>query len=243
VSLESHRRDRQRRRCGGVQNGPTESKRSRRDKLSTRPQPQRSHLCFSAARPVDPDLEAHKSIGSERGGDGKIDGIAAPRHQHPSDPVHIIAGVKGVSPVSEIRLEPRSEIRRAIRWWHSDITEIIGAVARQNVQALTKCDGEMGIIAASAAALAKRFSGRFRGAGMLIVQRNMIVPEVAGCVWRVAQKNKRSRLNSQSPPPAARAIKDGDWLATASRRTPMMQPQRTYKRSSLRRRSKHGFWS
>jgi hypothetical protein len=60
-----------------------------------------------------------------------------------------------------------------------DVAEITGAVARRNVQATTKCDGEIGVIAANAAALAEPFPGRSCGAGMLIAERNMIVREVA----------------------------------------------------------------
>src|SRR5580658_10462647 len=84
---------------------------------------------------VGPDLEADERIGSERRSDGDVDGVAAPGHQHPSDPWRVVAGVEGVPATSEIGLEPGGEIHRAVGRGHSDVAKITGAVARRHVQA------------------------------------------------------------------------------------------------------------
>jgi hypothetical protein len=64
------------------------------------------HQASSAISSVRTHHEPDHQSGAERGGDGDIDCIAAPRDQHPADPRNVIAWIEDVPSAAEICLEP-----------------------------------------------------------------------------------------------------------------------------------------
>jgi poly(hydroxyalkanoate) depolymerase family esterase len=128
---------------------------------------------------VGPNLETCERVGSERRRDGDVDGVAASCHQHPSDPRHVVARIESVPASAQVGLEPRREVSGRIGWGHPDVAEIAGAVARRNVHGPAQRDGEMGVVAAHAAALIERLPCGLGGARVLVPEGDMIVHEVA----------------------------------------------------------------
>src|ERR1700736_2042698 len=132
-----------------------------------------------AAYLVCPDLEAQQRVRAERIADCDVSRIAASRNEHPADPRHIVPRIKDVPAAAEIRLDPSGEIHWPIRRQDADLAEITSAVARRNVHAAAKCDGEVRIIAADAFPLVEGFKGRLGGTRVLVAERDMVVNKIA----------------------------------------------------------------
>src|SRR6202030_1003147 len=143
---------------------------------------------------IGPNLEASERIGAERRSDGYINRVATPCHQYPSNPWHVVAGVKGVPASSEISLEPCGEVHRTVGRECPHVAEIAGAVARGNVHGAAECNSEMRVIATDASPVVERFPGSSCGAGMLIAKRDMVMHEITDCLnpaptrWSLAKQ-------------------------------------------------------
>src|SRR4029450_1611449 len=94
-----------------------------------------------------PDLETDEGVVPESVGDRYVGCVAAPADEHAADPGDVVARIEGVTAPPETGPDPAGEVQRAIRRRHADIAEIAGAIARRNVHAAAKSDGEMGIVA------------------------------------------------------------------------------------------------
>jgi hypothetical protein len=79
----------------------------------------------------------------------------------------------------KISLEPGAEIHGEVFRGHTDIPEIAGAIARQNVHAAAERDGEVGEVAAHPSPFFECVKGCPRHARVLIAERDLLMHEVA----------------------------------------------------------------
>ena len=128
---------------------------------------------------IGPDLEVFHGMQAEGVADGDIGGIAAAGHQDASDARGIVARVEGEPLAAEIGFEPAGEIARSKGRLGADVAEVSGAVAGGNVHAAAEGDGQVGEVAADAAAFVERLPGRLGGIGELIAEDDVVVDEVA----------------------------------------------------------------
>ena len=92
---------------------------------------------------------------------------------------------------------PDGERRR-----RSDIAQIAGAVARRNIHAAAEGDGEMRVVAADAGPFVESLRGAAGGAGVLVVEGNMVMNVIADCLharvaWSRAAEELPGRLRQQ----------------------------------------------
>ena len=152
---------------------------------------------------IRPDLETLQRIGSESRGDRDIARIAASRHQNAAHARHIVARVEHVPAAADPGLEPRREIAHAVRWRRSDIAQVPGAVSRRNIHAAAESDREMRVVAADAGPLVESLRGAAGGAGVLVVECNVVMnvsrrwPARASILGRRAAEELPGRLRQQ----------------------------------------------
>jgi hypothetical protein len=131
---------------------------------------------------VGPDGERLELIDSKRRRQGNIGGITTAGHEHAPDAGNVVTRVKRVPLPAQECLEPRAEIHRAWRRWQADIAQIAGAIARGHIQAAAQGDREVREIAAYTRALMIGVPRRSTGPGLLVVEPNMAVHEIADCL-------------------------------------------------------------
>src|SRR6202034_895164 len=110
---------------------------------------------------VGVDLKTGERVEPERGRDRDVGRVAAARHQNAADARNVMARIERVPAIAEINLEPGGEIHRRLVRRDADVGEISGAIARRTVHAAAERDGEMGKVAADAAAFLVRLPGAF----------------------------------------------------------------------------------
>src|ERR1035441_3322517 len=115
---------------------------------------------------------------------------------------HIVARVERVPAAADPGLEPRGEIAHAERRWRSDIAQVAGAVSRWNIHAAAEGDGEMREVAADAGPFVESFRGTAGGAGVLVVEGDMVMNVIADCPhprvpWNAAAEELPCRLRQQ----------------------------------------------
>src|SRR6516164_3370537 len=123
-------------------------------------------------------LEPAEYIGPEGRADRDIGGVAAARHQHPTDARVVVAGVDRMPCPAEINLEPGREIHRRRVGRDADIAEIASAIARRDVHAAAEGDRQMREIATHAGAVTITFPRRPAVAGVLVAEGDMAVDVV-----------------------------------------------------------------
>ena len=69
-----------------------------------------------------------------------------------------------------------------IRRRRSDIAQVAGAVSRRNIHAAAEGDGQMRVVAANAGPFAESLRGAAGGAGVLVVEGNMVMNVIADCL-------------------------------------------------------------
>src|ERR1700722_14200662 len=84
---------------------------------------------------VSRNLETRQRVRSKRGRDRHIRGIATARHQDPSDPWRVEAGIEDMPLAAQISLEPAGEIHRRIHRRDADVAQITSAIACRYVHA------------------------------------------------------------------------------------------------------------
>jgi len=126
--------------------------------------------------------ETLERVGTERGTDCYVGGIAATGHQNATDAWRVVPRVERVPPIAEIDLEPGAEIHRIGIRQNADIAKITGAVARGDVHAAAERDRQMGKVPAHAAALESDLSRGPGGARVLIAEEYMGVNEIPDCL-------------------------------------------------------------
>lgn len=117
---------------------------------------------------VGPHLKRSELIRVECGRQRHIGGVAAARHQHPSNAGDVVAGIESVPCSTQVNLKPGAEIHGGRRRRHPNIAEVPGAIPRRYVQGPAECDGQVHVIAADSGALAKNVEGRAIGPGPCI---------------------------------------------------------------------------
>src|ERR1700683_459652 len=90
-----------------------------------------------------------------------------------------MARIERVPAIAEINLEPGGEIHRRLVRRHADVAEIAGAIARRDVHAAAERNGEMGKVAADAAALLVRLPGAFGRARVRVAELDVAVDVIA----------------------------------------------------------------
>lgn len=115
---------------------------------------------------------------AERSGDRDIGCVAAGCHQYAADARLIVAGIERPPLSVEPRLEPCAEVH-GVPQRNADIAQITGGVPGGNVECAAKRDGEMLEIATHPDALGKDVECGFGRAGLLIIERHVVVGPVA----------------------------------------------------------------
>src|SRR6516164_4950838 len=123
--------------------------------------------------------EALERVGTERGANCHVGGVAATGHQDAADAWRIVPRIERVPPIAEIDLEPSAEIHRIGIRQNANIAEIAGAVARGDVHAAAECDRQMRKISAHAAALESDLGSGPGGARVLIAEAHIGLNEIA----------------------------------------------------------------
>src|ERR1019366_2289810 len=95
-------------------------------------------------------------------------------HQDGADARHIVARVEYVPAAANPGLEPRREIAHAEGRCRSDVAQVAGAVSRRNIHAAAEGDGKVRVVAADAGPFVESLRGAAGGAGVLIVEGNMV---------------------------------------------------------------------
>src|SRR4051794_16502711 len=89
----------------------------------------------SFAHLIRPHCETHQRVRPEGLRNRHVGGVAALRDQHAADARNVVAGVEGVPAAADIGFEPAGEVAGGPGFWHADVAEIAGAIARWNVHA------------------------------------------------------------------------------------------------------------
>ena len=111
-----------------------------------------------------------------------------------------------------IDLEPGAEIHRRRIRRHADVAEIAGAVARRDVHAAAERDGEVREVAAHAAPLGEAARGAARGVGVLIVELDVRVDEIADRL-HPAPSPAACRRTAPRPCPSSGRSRSTGWRA------------------------------
>src|SRR5262249_42465803 len=110
--------------------------------------------------------------------EGYIRGVAASRHDDPTDARDIVARIEREPAIAEVDLDPGAEIHR-IDDGHADVPQIPVDVAGRNVHAAAKRDGEVRVVAAHADAFLMGLERRSGRARVVIAKPDALVHEVA----------------------------------------------------------------
>ena len=115
---------------------------------------------------------------------------------------HCCAG-RTCATASEIDFDPGCEIIGRIRRRKADVGNITGAIASRDVQAATKRNGQMSVVAAHPATLGVCFRRRSGRARMLVTEADVLMNEVAD---RLHPRPTRRRVAEQPPSLVGQAI-------------------------------------
>jgi len=135
-------------------------------------------------------------IRTERRRDRDIGRIATARDQHAAYPRNVVARIECVPAPVQVRLEPRSEVHRAVRRRDPNVAKIAGAVSRRNVHAAAKRDREVRIVAAHTGLVMQRLPRGPREARVLIPERDVPMHVIAD---RLHARPPRRRRAEQLP--------------------------------------------
>src|SRR3984885_12031178 len=128
---------------------------------------------------IRPDAEPRQDCRTKAMGQRHVRGIAALRDEDAADARRIVARVEHVPTAAEIDFDPRCEIIWRIRRRKADIGNVTGAIACRDVQAATKGDGKMSVVAAHPSTFRVCFRRRSGCTGMLVTESYVLMDEVA----------------------------------------------------------------
>jgi hypothetical protein len=116
------------------------------------------------------------------------------RDEDTADPRGVVARVERVPAAAEIDFDPRRKIHWRVGRGKGHIGNVTGAIARRDVEATAKSDGEVCVVAANPTALSVGFKCRSGRPGMLVTKGNVVVYKIADSLhprpaeWRMAEK-------------------------------------------------------
>jgi CoA-transferase family III len=147
---------------------------------------------------VGPHPERLQLMRSERVDQRDVGGVAAPRDDDAADAANIVARIERAPLAIEEHFHPGAEIHR-VDDGHADVAKMAIDVTRGNVEATAESDGEMGEIATDADPLVERLERSASRSGLLIIELDMAVHEVANRLhaspsWRRRSEHVPGRL-------------------------------------------------
>jgi hypothetical protein len=142
---------------------------------------------------VSPYLKTIQHVRAIRCGDCHVRGVAAAGNQDASNSRLIVAWIKAVPVVAEKDLHRPCKIHRRINRRHAYIPQVGGAIAGGDIEAATKRDRQVRIVATNALALIESLPGSLRRTGVLIAECNVLMDIVT---------------DGLNPPPAERSVSE-----------------------------------
>ena len=109
---------------------------------------------------------------------GHIGRVATAGHDDAADARDVVAGIERLPAPADIDLDPGAEIHR-VDDRHADVAQVSVDVAGRDVHAAAERDGEMGEVPAHADPFLEGLVGRAGRAGLLVVELDVPVDEVA----------------------------------------------------------------
>src|SRR5687767_5044254 len=143
---------------------------------------------------------------------------------------YVVPRVKRIPPPAKISLEPAGKIHWAVGRWHADVAEIAGAIARRNVHAAAKRDGEVSVVTTHTLAFIEYLPRCHSRARMLVAEGDMTMDEIAD---PLDARPARWQLFEQLPSCLGQAI--GLAVATAEEKDERLRRQILYRVLESRR--------
>ncbi len=111
----------------------------------------------------------------------------------------LLRGSKVCQRAPQIDFNPRGEIPDAVGRRRPHVAQVAGAIARGNIHAAAKGDGQVSVVAANALALLESLPGGPGGAGIFIVKSDVVVDVIANRLDAVPSRAACGRTVAKPP--------------------------------------------